>query len=265
MPTMRLKAIAILAVSLLVATVQAAPAHANALADIKAAGVLRVAVPQDAPPFGMAGLDLQPIGYDIDVAKLIAAALHVKVELTPVTGANRVPYLQTKRVDLIISSLGKTAEREKVIAFSQAYAPFFSAVYGRPGGPTAAGPADLGSHSVGIGRGTLEDLELSKTAAPTAKIVRFEDGSGATAAFLSGQVDMLAIGNAIAATIAERNPARRPVLQFRIKDSPCYVGLNLGEQALLDQVNAAITAAKSDGTLEKLSQKWFHEKLPADL
>ena len=54
----------------------------------------------------------------------------MKTEIIPVTSANRIPYLQTKKADLVISSLGKNAEREKVIDFSIAYAPFFSGVFG---------------------------------------------------------------------------------------------------------------------------------------
>ena len=54
----------------------------------------------------------------------------MKVELVPVTSANRIPYLQTKKADLVISSLGKNPEREKVIDFSAAYAPFFTGVFG---------------------------------------------------------------------------------------------------------------------------------------
>ncbi len=49
---------------------------------------------------------MKPLGYDIDTAKLMAHSLGVKLELVPVTSANRVPYLQTDKVDLVISSLG---------------------------------------------------------------------------------------------------------------------------------------------------------------
>ena len=105
-------------------------ARAEALDDIMKAKVIKVAVPQDFAPFGSAGPDMKPLGYDIDMANLIAKELGVKVEIVPVTSANRIPYLQTKKVDLVISSLGKNPEREKVIDFSTAYAPFFSGVYG---------------------------------------------------------------------------------------------------------------------------------------
>jgi polar amino acid transport system substrate-binding protein len=53
----------------------------------------------------------------------------VKVELVPVTSANRIPYLQTRKTDLVISTLGKNAEREKVIDFTSAYSPFFQAIF----------------------------------------------------------------------------------------------------------------------------------------
>src|SRR5471030_2507909 len=96
----------------------ALPAHAEGLDDITKAGTLRVAVPQDFPPFGSAGPDLRPVGYDIDTAKYLANKLGVVLELVPVTSANRIPYLTTRKVDLVISSLGENPERDKVIDFS---------------------------------------------------------------------------------------------------------------------------------------------------
>lgn len=106
-------------------------ANADALADIKKAGVIKIAIPQDFPPFGTVGTDLKAQGYDIDVAKLIAQDLGVKLQLVPVTSANRIPYLTTKKVDLVISSLGKNPEREKVIDFVGPYAPFYNGVFGQ--------------------------------------------------------------------------------------------------------------------------------------
>ena len=57
----------------LTAALFAAPlaSHADSLDDIMKAGVLKVAVPQDFPPFGSVGSDMKPVGYDIDVAELI--------------------------------------------------------------------------------------------------------------------------------------------------------------------------------------------------
>ena len=64
-------------------------ANADQLEDIKARGLLKVAVPQDFPPFGSVGTDLKPQGYDIDMAQYLADSVDVKLELLTVSSANR--------------------------------------------------------------------------------------------------------------------------------------------------------------------------------
>lgn len=241
----------------------AVAARADGLDSIMAAKVIKIAVPQDFAPFGSAGLDLKPQGYDIDMANLIGKAMGVKVEIVPVTSANRIPYLQTHKADLVISSLGKNAEREKVIDFSDAYAPFFSAVYSVKGKePGVTKLADLSGKTLGAARGTIEEQELTNTAPKDATIKRFEDNNATIAAFVSGQIDLVATGNTIAAVIAEQNPSRAPEMKFLIKDSPCYVGLNKNEPKLLAKVNDIIKQAKASGEIAKLSEKWLKQPLP---
>ena len=240
------------------------PASAEALDDILKGKVLKVAVPQDFPPFGSVTTEMKPQGYDIDMAELLGRAMGVKVELVPVTSANRIPYLQTKKVDLVISSLGKNPEREKVIDFSNAYAPFFQGVFGLKELKVARAE-DLAGKTIGMTRGALEDLELTKIAPSTATLKRYEDNNATIAAFLSGQVDLIATGNVVSAAIAEKSPQRAPAVKFVIKASPCFVGLNKNEPKLLAKVNEIIAKARADGSLEKISQKWLKAGLPADL
>ncbi|MCF3641043.1 transporter substrate-binding domain-containing protein [Rhizobium sp. TRM95111] len=241
-----------------------APARADALADVTSRGVLRVAVPQDFPPFGSVGTDMAPMGYDIDMANLIAEKLGVKAELVPVTSANRIPYLQTNKVDLVISSLGKNAEREAVIDFTSAYAPFFNGVFA-PADVAVSNAEDLSGKTIGVTRGAIEDLELTKIAPADATIKRYEDNNGTISAFLSGQVEVVATGNVVAAAILAKNPPKRPEMKFLIKNSPCYIGLNKNEPALTEKVNAIIAEAKADGSLSAIAEKWLGDKIPADL
>ena len=238
-------------------------AHADALDNITKAGVLKVAVPEDYPPFGSVGPDMKPQGYDIDTAALLAKSLKVKLELVPVNSSNRIPYLQTSKVDLVISSLGKTPDREKVIDFSNAYAPYYQGVFG-PADVKVASPADLTGKTVGATRGALEEIALTQMA-PNATIKRFDDNNATIAAFLSGQVQLIAAGNIVAAAILSKNPPRRPEPKFVIKNSPCFIGMNKNEPHLMQKVNDAIAQAKQDGELNTMSKKWFGAPLPSDL
>lgn len=239
-------------------------AWADKLQDIEKRGVIRIAVPQDFPPFGSVGTDLQPQGYDIDMAKYLAKQMKLKLQLVPVTSANRVPYLQTDKVDLVISSLGKNPEREKAIDFSRAYAPFFLGVFG-PKDSTLKEVAELSGKTIGVTRGAVEDMVLTGVAPKDAQVRRYEDNNTTLSAYLSGQVEYVATGNLVVAAIARQNAEKAPVARFMLKDSPCYIGMKKNEPALKAKVDALIEQALKDNTLNGLSQQWLQAPLPADL
>lgn len=240
------------------------PAHADSLDNIKKTGTLRVAVPQDFPPFGSLGTDLKIHGYDIDMAELIAKNLGVKLELIPVTSTNRIPYLTTGKADLVISSLGKNAEREKVIDFSAPYVPFVKSVFG-PAEAKIAGPADLAGKVIGVTRGSTEDMALTKIAPASATIKRYEDNNATIQSYLTGQVQLVTLGDIVANSVNELTKLRRLSAKFPVEDTPCYVGVAKGEPALLGRVNEIISKAKAEGRLNEFSMRWLKTPLPKSI
>jgi len=231
--------------------------HAQtALDDIMARKVINIAVPTDFPPYGFVTTDLKPQGLDVDMANYIGAKLGVKVELVPVTSANRIPYLQTKKADLVISTLGKNAEREKVIDFTAAYSPFFQAVFAAKSLPIK-GWADLAGKTVGVTRGAIEDMELGKLAPAAADVKRFEDNNATVSAFVSGQVQLIATGASVAGNMMARNPQLNAEYKLLIKDSPNFIGVGKGEDKLRLKVNEIIAGAKTSGDLDKMAVKWL--------
>jgi len=228
----------------------------NALDDVMKSRQIRIAVPTDFPPYGFVGTDLQPQGLDVDMARHIAAKLGVKIELVPVTSANRIPYLQTRKADLVISTLGKNPEREKVIDFTSAYSPFFQAVFG-PKSLPIKGVADLAGKSISVTRGAIEDMELTKIAPAGTDIKRFEDNNATVSAFVSGQVQLIATGASVAGNMISKNPQLGAEYKFVLKDSPNFIGVAKGEDKLRAKVNEIIAQAKADGELDKLANKWL--------
>lgn len=232
-------------------------AHAQtALDDVMKAKTIKIAVPTDFPPYGFVGTDLAPQGLDVDTARLIATKLGVKVELVPVTSANRIPYLQTRKADLVISTLGKNPEREKVIDFTAAYSPFFQAVFASKS-LAVSSFADLAGKSIGVTRGAIEDQELTKLAPPTADVKRFEDNNATVSAFVSGQTQLIATGASVAGNMMARNPQLGAEYKLLLKDSPNFIGVAKGEDPLRLKVNEIIIAAKKSGEIDALAKKWL--------
>ena len=188
---------------------------------------------------------MKPQGYDIDIAELIAKEIGVKVELVPVTSANRIPYLQTHKVDLVISSLGKNPEREKVIDFSEGLRAVLQRRV-RPGGHQGnkCGRSRRQDRSAST-RGAVEDHRADEDRAGRATIKRYEDNN---AHHLGVPLRAGASWSPPATWWPRRssreNPPKRPETKFLIKNSPCYVGLNKDEPKLLAKVNEIIEARR---------------------
>ncbi len=234
----------------------AGTANADALDDIMKDKLIKIAIPTDFPPYGFVGTDLKPQGLDIDMANYIAGKLGTKIELVPVTSANRIPYLQTRKADLVISTLGKNPDREKVIDFTAGYSPFFQAIFGAKSLALKAA-SDLAGKTIGVTRGALEDAELTKIAPSGADIKRFEDNNATVAAFVSGQVQAIATGASVAGNMMARNPQLNTEYKLLLKDSPNFIGVGKGEDRLRLKVNEIIADAKKTGDLDKMAMKWL--------
>ncbi|MFN8598335.1 MAG: transporter substrate-binding domain-containing protein [Anaerolineae bacterium] len=236
-------------------------APTNILDKIVAAGKVRIAIPEDTPLFGTLSADGSYAGYDVDVANMLAKDLGVTAELIPVSSQNRIPYLTSGKVDLVISSMGIKPERALVINFSNAYAPFFWAVYGSAD-KKVANVEEAKAYKVGATLGTLEEVAFSDAAGPNADIKRFDDQATTVQAFVTGQVDLIVTGNAIAAQVMKDHPEMKVESKFVLQQSPCHIGVRRGDEALLTWVNAFIYSHTLNRDLDKLSIKWFGEPLP---
>jgi polar amino acid transport system substrate-binding protein len=227
-----------------------------ALDGILKAKKITIAIPTDFPPYGFVGVDLKPQGLDVDMANYIAAKLGVAIELAPVTSANRIPYLQTRKADLVISTLGKNPEREKVIDFTSAYSPFFQAIFAAKT-VNVKSMADLAGKSIAVTRGAIEDQELTKVAPAGTDIRRFEDNNATVSAFVSGQTQLIATGASVAGNMMQRNPQLGAEYKLLLKDSPNFIGVAKGEDKLRLKVNEIIAEARKSGDIDKMAQKWL--------
>jgi polar amino acid transport system substrate-binding protein len=245
--------VGLLALSLAAFSGQAA--KADRLEDILKKGVVRIAVPLDVPPFGSQNQAREAEGFDVELAGMVAKALGVKLELQQVTGANRIPFLLTDKVDIVISVMGLTPERAKQIMFTSPYADTNLSVFG-PKSANVKSAAHIGSLKVAAAKGTTQEMALTAMA-PKANIMRTEDDATAAAAYLSGQAELFATNNLIIPDLQKRNPSKEFEIKFVIRRSPAHMGVRMGELTLVRWLDSFIFFNTMNGELDRLHQKWL--------
>ena len=243
-----------------VAAATALPASAQTVEELKKKGEINVGLLVDFPPYGTTNAQNQPDGYDADVARLLAKDWGVKVNLVPVTGPNRIPYLLTNKVDLLIASLAITPERAKQVQFSKPYSAA-TIVLLAPKKDKIKGAADLKPYRIGVARASTQDIAVTQIAPQGTEIRRFDDDASAMQALISGQVDAIGCSTTVAAQINKRAPGQFEP-KFTLKQQEMAIALRPGQPELLKAVNEFVTKETASGGLNKLYRKWLDTDLP---
>ena len=251
-----------LALSLLVLLV-APPLAAQTIDEIIKRGKVIVGINTTTPIFGLIGADGQPEGYDPDVARLVGKYLGVPVEFVPVTGANRLPYLLTNRVDMVIALFGITPERALQIWFSIPYASE-AAVLVAPAKQAVKSVDDLTGLRVGVPRGAMQDLILTpQAAAKKINLMRFDDEATALQALISGQIDVVGTGLLVNRTLNRNDPGKNYEVKIVLRPLHFGIGIRRGQADLLQWLNTFVYTIKNNGELDAISRKWRQLPLEA--
>jgi len=235
-------------------------AKAQTVEDIKKKGQLTVGMLVDFPPFGITNLEGQPDGFDADIAKALAKHFGVKANIVPVTGPNRIPYLLTGKVDMLVASLAITPERAKQVAFSDPYAGIRIVIYGKKDAAVKA-PEDLKNVTVGVARASTQDVSVTAIAPQGTQIRRFDDDASAVQALLSGQVDVIGAATPVVGEIEKVAPGRFDT-KLTLREQVHGIALRPGQDELLKAVNDFIAQEKASGALNATYKKWVGTDLP---
>jgi len=237
--------------------VTAISAHADQLADIKKAGVVKVATFDSNPPFGSVDAKTHEIaGYDVDFAKALAKTLGVKLQLVPTNPANRIPLLQSGKADLIVADITITPERAKVVDFS---VPYF--VTGQQFLVPVGSPDKLDAYAtarIGAVKGTTGEQELHNRF-PKSRVLSYDDIPLALSALRNGNVQAITQDITILAGLLDGAPdkAKYKVLPELLSKEEIGVGVKKGEASLLKVVNDQLLELEKNGQAVSIYDAWF--------
>lgn len=217
-------------------------------------GTINVGVGLGTPPYGFTNAQMQPDGYDVNVAKLIARDLGVKLNLVDTTAANRIPNLTSGKLDIVIYSFSITPERAKVIAFTDTYY-VDKQVYVAPSAKPIDSLDGLAGKSVGVTRASTNDIVTTKLAPKGTNIQRYDDDATTSQALLSNQVDGIVTSGALANAIEQQNPDLKTA--FTVDSAPMAIGLRRNDPDLLHWLNTEIFWLKTTGEIQALQKKFM--------
>jgi len=253
----------ILSFAVVMLSLASAAAQADKLTEILSKGVVRIIVFSDVPPFSSNNAQRELEGFDVDLAKMVAAALGVKLELVQATAANRIPYLLTDKADMNVAAMSVTAERAKQVMYSAPYADTSLAVYGPKSVAVKAG-GDLAKRKIAVAKGTTEDIVLTSLNTG-AEIMRMEDNATSVQAYLSGQSQFLAANSVVVVELAKKNPNKEFDFKFALRRAPAHITVKMGEHNLLRWLDTFVFQTTLTGDLDKLHIKWLGGPMSAPL
>jgi len=249
------------AAAAVVATIcTAGSASAATLDEIVSRGKILIGIDVNSPPYGFQNEKQEFDGSEVETAKMLAKDLGVELEIVPTTVANRVPYLTTNRVDAVMASFAITPERAKSVWFSTPYGVTGSVIIGAKSADMKDYAAMKGK-KIATTRGSAAEIALGARTDDGFELVRLDDDSAATAALVSGQTDALVTTPAIAQTIFKRFPDREYEEKFSVLKFWYGVGVQRGNQELLQWLNTDLMFNIQNGNVSKINEKWMGKPL----
>ena len=218
-------------------------------ADWQDQGLIRVGVACDYPPFGYTDIEGENAGYDAEVARTLAAYAFgddTKVTFTCVTTQNRIPYLETKKIDLIISTLGYTKERDQTIDYST---PYFTsgAKLLVPSDSEVTGWNDIAGEPVITKTGTTSSTFLTNCY-PDSEQLLLDSSSDAVTALKDGRAVAFAEDSTLLLGLTLNDDSLEVVGDDEAQ-TPWGIGIRQGDKAAKKWVDAALADLQKDDTL----------------
>ena len=241
------------------ATAFVSAAHADQLDDIKKKGEIVFGVlGTDEPNSFVDPKSREIVGYEVDLAKAIAAKIGVKPVFKQLAVAARIPELQQGRVDILAASLTHNKERESQIDFSLTTFVTGQKVLVKASSGIKDVPELAGKKVLTVKGGTQEPN--IRKAVPNVDVVTFETTQQAFLALQQGKgVGYVNDEASIVNDYAKLGPAKKDyaILPTSISVEPLALGIRKNEPALKKVVDDTLRGLESSGDADKLFLKWY--------
>ena len=231
-------------------------AASSTIEQLKQAGKVRIGVFSDKPPFGYVDSQGKSQGFDVEIAKAITKDLlgdENKAEYVLVEAANRVEYLTSNKVDIILANFTVTPARAEVVDFAKPYMKVALGVVSKDGS-VITDVNQLKGKTLLINKGTTADAYFTKNY-PDIKLLKFEQNTETFEALRDSRGDALAHDNTLLFAWAKENPGFTVGVKNLGDQDFIAPAVRKGDTELLNWLNAEIEKLGKQGVLKQAYEK----------
>lgn len=245
-----------------VVTLSAATSFAGTLEEIQKRGTLRVGMEPGYMPFELTNQKGEIIGFDVDMAKRMAKAMGVKLELVSTAWDGIIPALLTKKFDIIMSGMTLTQQRNLSINFAQPYIVIGQTILVNKkaaDGVTSYKDLNDPKYTVASKLGTTGEQAV-KRMIPKAKYISYETEQEGVLEVVNGKVDAFVYDLPYnAAAFVQRGGGKVIHLDQSFTYEPLAWAIRKGDYDFINWLNNFMNQVKNDGTYDKIYAKWFQD------
>jgi len=235
----------------------AVPAMAGMIDDIRERGVVRIGVSLGGEPIGFRDPQNNPVGYDVDVANMLAEKLGVPVEFTDVSGDARVSMLVSGQLDIVVANTSATLERAKSVNFSIPYNRAGLRVIVQADSDIKD-LADLAGKKIVVGRGTTGETFI-KNAVPDAELVYVDQfAPDGVLQLQQKRVDAAIEDSSLLDYLATQNPTL-VTLPGLYSNDPIGIAVAKGDPEFVRWLDMFVSDYIQSGAYEANYKKWWGE------
>jgi len=228
----------------------------NSLDTVKKAGTIRFGLDDSYPPFESRNDKNELVGFDIDLGNKIAEKIGVKAEYITTDFNGIILALKSPKFDAILSALSITDARKKEISFAGPYLMSGQVIIVKAGNTTIKTSADLKGKIVAAQLGSTGE-EAAKKIAGTKEIKSYDKVPEELQDLLIGRVDAVVVDKPVGGYYIASKQDQYKVLSPQLTEEPIGIGIKTENTDLQKEIQSIVDGYQKDGTLSKLSIKWF--------
>ncbi len=230
-------------------------------ARVKKEGKMVIGLDDAFPPMGFRQADGKLTGFDIDAAEEVGKRLGIKIEWQPTAWDGVIHSLNAKKFDCIWNGMTITEERARQVAFSKPYIMDGQIAIVNFGEKRFKGLNDLKNYKAGTQKGSSGMEAVKKLKNPPAELKEYEDYPKALLDLEAGRIDVVVVDNVTGRDMIAKRPGKFKLLPGMISKEPFGIAFRKEDRELREKVQQSIDRMVKDGSMAKISRKWFGDDI----